>query len=274
MTSREPPAEIDLSQSEREELGALLSSLADGNLCEAEERRLRAILDHGEPARRVFREFATLHAGLYWDYATLLAPALPPPSGPRRNDDSWRPPIHRAAAVFMAAAVAAAATIAAWMLIANPAGWLGQAAGGDALATVTATKYLQPTQGHHHLAIGQRIEAGRISLAAGALELTLRNGVVVVFEGPGDFDLIGELAATLNGGNLVVRPGPGDRRAGLRRRRHGHDEPAAGIDADAEAARRGRGGTVFFRGQRRAGAARFPAGAIRTQAAGRCRRAI
>ena len=205
MTSREPPAEIDLSQSEREELGALLSSLADGNLCEAEERRLRAILDHGEPARRVFREFATLHAGLYWDYATLLAPALPPPSGPRRNDDSWRPPIHRAAAVFMAAAVAAAATIAAWMLIANPAGWLGQAAGGDALATVTATKYLQPTQGHHHLAIGQRIEAGRISLAAGALELTLRNGVVVVFEGPGDFDLIGELAATLNGGNLVVR---------------------------------------------------------------------
>ena len=50
MTSREPPAEIDLSQSEREELGALLSSLADGNLCEAEERRLRAV-EHQHTSR-------------------------------------------------------------------------------------------------------------------------------------------------------------------------------------------------------------------------------
>jgi hypothetical protein len=204
MTSHEPPAEMDLSQSEREELEALLSSLADGNLCEAEERRLRAILDRGEPARRLFREFAVLHAGLYWDYAVLLTPGLPPRSGPPKDDGDWWPSMHRAATVLMAVA-AAAATVAAWMLIATPAGPPGLAEGGGPLATVTRTRFLQLAEGHPGLKIGQPIEAGRISLAGGAVELTLRNGVVFVFEGPGDFDLIGELAATLNGGNLVVR---------------------------------------------------------------------
>ena len=62
MTSPESPTKQGLPQPEHEELVALLNGLADGALSEAEERRLRAILDNGAPARRVFREFAALHA--------------------------------------------------------------------------------------------------------------------------------------------------------------------------------------------------------------------
>jgi hypothetical protein len=101
--------------------------------------------------------------------------------------------------------MAAATTIAAWMLMTPPAGWFGRPPGSGALATVTRTRYLQPAHRERHLSIGQPIEAGRLSLAGGAVELTLRNGVVVVFEGPGQFDLAGELEATLHDGNLVVR---------------------------------------------------------------------
>ena len=205
MTSRESLARIGLPPHEHEELATLLNALADGNITEAEERKLRTILDKGEPARRVFREFAALHAGLYWDYATLLSPVMPRPSGPRNDAGRGWPPIHRAAAILVAATVAAGAMVAAWMLIASPAGRPENAVSGGALATITRTKYLQPADRDRRLSIGQPIDAGRIALAGGAVELTLRNGVVVVFEGPGEFDLTGELEATLHDGNLVVR---------------------------------------------------------------------
>jgi hypothetical protein len=205
MTSHESLARSGLPPHEHEDLATLLNALADGDITEAEERELRTILDKGEPARRVFREFAALHAGLYWDYATLLSPVMPRPSGPRNDAGRGWPPFQRAAAMLVAAAVAAGAMVAAWMLIANPAGRPESAASGGALATVTRTKYLQPADRDRRLSIGQPIDAGRISLAGGAVELTLRNGVVVVFEGPGEFDLAGELEATLHDGNLVVR---------------------------------------------------------------------
>jgi hypothetical protein len=185
-----------------EELASLLNTLADDSLNAAEERRLREILDSGESARRVFREFAALHAGLYWDYPMLLAPGLPPPPGPEEDGGGWWPPIRRAAALLAAAVAAGAATLAAWMMIANPA---GPPAGGAPLARVTQTRFLMPADGEHPLTVGHCLNAGRVSLGGGAVELTLRNGVVVVFEGPGDLDLVGELSATLHDGNVVVR---------------------------------------------------------------------
>ncbi len=197
MTSDRTAQATDLAPKDREDLVELLNTLADVGLDDAGERRLREILDRGEPARRMFREFAALHASLHWDYAMLLVPGLPPPADPG-DGDGWWPPIHRAAAILAALVAAGGATLAAWMLIANPAG-------GEALATVTAKRYLQLAEGQRQLATGQRIDAGRISLAGGAVELTLRNGVVILFEGPGDLDLIGDLSATLNGGNVVVR---------------------------------------------------------------------
>ena len=194
-----------LSQREHDELSALLNALADGMLSEADERRLRELLDRGEPARRVFREFAALHTVLHWDYATLLAPARPLSSRSDEHGANWWPPIRGAAAFLAAAAMAGAATVAAWMLIATLAGPRGPAAAGRPLAIVTQTRFLLPAEGERPLAIGQPLDAGRITLGGGAVELTLKNGVVVVFEGPGEIDLGGELSATLYDGNVVVR---------------------------------------------------------------------
>ena len=80
MTSRPASDAGSFGPQERTELLALLNTLADGTLSEAEKRRLSELLERGEPARRMFREFAALHAGLHWDYAMLLAPGRQPRS--------------------------------------------------------------------------------------------------------------------------------------------------------------------------------------------------
>lgn len=197
-----PPRE--LSMQEKEQLTVLLNALADGDLGAAEERQLRNILDRGEPARRLFREFAELHAGLHWDYAMLLAPGVPPRSVPEKGGGWWRP-THRAAAMLAAIVAAAATSVTAWLLIAGPAGSRPQWAGDGPIATVTQTRYLLPCDGQPPLTVGQFLGAGRIAIGGGAVQFTLRNGVVIVFEGPGELDLAGELSATLHDGNVVVR---------------------------------------------------------------------
>ncbi|MEX0668863.1 MAG: hypothetical protein WD060_00190 [Pirellulales bacterium] len=194
MTSRATPSANTLPQHEHDELLRLLNALADGSLAEAEEQRLREILHRGEHARRLFREFAALHAGLYWDYAILLAPRRQPPSDRNGRGGGWWLPINRAAAIV--AAVVGVATLAAWLLVAIPTG---------PLAVVTQARFLLPADGKQPLTIGQSLEAGKITLLGGVVELTLRNGVVIVFEGPGELDLAGELAATLYDGNVVIR---------------------------------------------------------------------
>jgi hypothetical protein len=205
MTSRPNLPANGLSPREHDELSALLNTLADGVLSEAEERRLREIIDRGEPARRVFREFAALHTVLHWDYSTLLAPPQPLLArAEERRSGPW-PPIRRLAAFLSAAAVAGTAMMAAWTWIATPVVPRGAAANGGPLAKVTQARFVLPAEGERPLTVGQFLEAGRIRIGGGAVELTLRNGVVVVFEGPGELDLFGELASTLHDGNVVVR---------------------------------------------------------------------
>ena len=73
------------------------------------------------------------------------------------------------------------------------------------LATVTNTRFLLTDDEATPLAIGQSVAAGEISLLGGAVELTLRNGVVITLEGPGEMELRGELSAFLHAGSAVVR---------------------------------------------------------------------
>jgi hypothetical protein len=73
------------------------------------------------------------------------------------------------------------------------------------LATVTNTRFLLTNDEATPLAIGQSVAAGEISLLGGAVELTLRNGVVITLEGPGEMELRGELSAFLQAGSAVVR---------------------------------------------------------------------
>ena len=73
------------------------------------------------------------------------------------------------------------------------------------LATVTHKKFLLLAESDRSLVVGQPLEPGRVKILGGAVEMTLRNGVTIVLEGPGDLDLRGELEAFLHAGNVVVR---------------------------------------------------------------------
>jgi hypothetical protein len=52
---------------------------------------------------------------------------------------------------------------------------------------------------------GKPLDAGRVAILGGAVEFTIRNGVVIVLEGPGDIELKDDMRAFLHGGSAVVR---------------------------------------------------------------------
>jgi hypothetical protein len=55
------------------------------------------------------------------------------------------------------------------------------------------------------LLAGVPLDAGRVAILGGAIELTIRNGVVIVLEGPGDIELKDDMRAFLHAGSAVVR---------------------------------------------------------------------
>ena len=73
------------------------------------------------------------------------------------------------------------------------------------LATVTHKKSLLSADTERSLVVGQPLEPGHVRILGGAVEMSLRNGVTIVLEGPGDLELRGELEAFLHAGNVVVR---------------------------------------------------------------------
>jgi hypothetical protein len=73
------------------------------------------------------------------------------------------------------------------------------------LATITQQKFSLPADPERPLSVGQPLEPGHVQILGGAIEMTLRNGVAIVLEGPGDLELRGELEAFLHAGRVVVR---------------------------------------------------------------------
>ena len=73
------------------------------------------------------------------------------------------------------------------------------------LATITRSQFLLAGDAAKSFAVGKAIGAGRVVILDGALELTLKNGVVITLEGPADLDLGGEMEAFLHDGSVVVR---------------------------------------------------------------------
>lgn len=78
------------------------------------------------------------------------------------------------------------------------------------LATVTKTRFLllgadSATGGKKPLTVGTPLAAGRLAILGGAIELALRNGVVIVLEGPGEIELESDTQAFLHAGSAVVR---------------------------------------------------------------------
>jgi hypothetical protein len=183
----------------------LFNRIADGVQSEGDEQQLLDLLGRSPEARREFREFMALHSALQWDYAALAPHAMPPKEATRA---STRP--RWLVASFTSGVLVAAA--AAVLLFTNfiaaiqprriPA---DRTAAVEPLATVTNTRFLLPEDPESPPSIGQSLAAGRVAILGGAAEMTLRNGVVIVLEGPGEMDLHGELAAFLHAGSVVVR---------------------------------------------------------------------
>jgi hypothetical protein len=133
------------------------------------------------------------------------------PAGHRRSSLSWLRSVG-----FYAASVALGLVLAGGL--AFVAGW--QRGAEDApvadapaaeppstspLATVTKTRFLLAAADSNQLIEGKPLDAGRVAIVAGAVEFTIRNGVVIVLEGPGDIELKDDMRAFLHGGSAVVR---------------------------------------------------------------------
>jgi hypothetical protein len=133
------------------------------------------------------------------------------PAGHRRSSLSWLRSVG-----FYAASVALGLVLAGGL--AFVAGW--QRGAEDApvadapaaeppstspLATVTKTRFLLAAADSNQLMEGKPLDAGRVAILAGAVEFTIRNGVVIVLEGPGDIELKDDMRAFLHAGSAVVR---------------------------------------------------------------------
>jgi len=83
--------------------------------------------------------------------------------------------------------------------------WLNRPEVVSSLAQVTRTHSVQVPAQMEAFKIGQRLGPGRLTLVAGVMEITLRNGATLVFEGPGELELLSEMRALLHSGQAVVR---------------------------------------------------------------------
>lgn len=82
------------------------------------------------------------------------------------------------------------------------------ATGVASWATVVHTRSTQVAAATPLLQEGRPVPVSRIVLLTGALELALKNGVTIVFEGPGDLELVSPMRVLLRSGQAVVRVPP------------------------------------------------------------------
>jgi hypothetical protein len=166
----------------------LFNRFADGIQSEADDRELAVLVRTSAEARRDYRLFMELHATLNWDSSCLAQPIAPPPAGGG--------PQRLAAAILFALVLAGLSAAIAVLPGRRQAG---------PLAVITQTRFLIPNEDGEQLEPGQPLSGRRLAIRGGVVELRLRNGVVVVFEGPGQLDLIDDMSAILSDGNVVVR---------------------------------------------------------------------
>jgi hypothetical protein len=178
----------------------LISSWLDGRLSAEESARLEQDLLHSRAARDEFRAWADLDSLL-----VQQAEAGQNNSGQNNSNNAGQsaqvamPGVRRP--WWIAAAAGSAAAVLAMALVV----WAVRPPVERPLATVTGTQFLLPAEPAAALAAGRPLDAGRLSILSGAVEMTLRNGVTIILQGPGEIDLIDEMHAFLDAGNAVVR---------------------------------------------------------------------
>ena len=116
--------------------------------------------------------------------------------------DSQRPWFYR---LWPRLATASAAILA--LALVGVSLWLQHppVAASSGLARVTRLQSAQVPAQAAAFQTGQKLEPGRLTLVAGAVEISLSNGVTIVFEGPGEIELLTPMRILLHAGQAVVR---------------------------------------------------------------------
>jgi hypothetical protein len=204
---------------DRDRLLELAASYCDGIAAEQDVAWLEQLLAVDADARRDFMKCSFVHG-----QATLVAAIRGQEKSRRRRPSlaaifpevaiaSRRSRVPRgrwAAAMLLAVAVGGAVAGAAGIFgmlgsSTGPGGSFGASGSARSLATVTQSRFLRVPHEAEAIRVGQSLDAGRLSILSGAVEMTLRNGVTIVMQGPGEIDLIDEMHAFLDAGNAVVR---------------------------------------------------------------------
>jgi len=180
----------------------LFDRVADGIQTEAEECQLLELLRENAEARRQYRAFMELHSALHWDSTCLAGQAPPEPDAEAGHEVTLRTRWRRWSAGIGAGVFVLAVALVGLAVLPQPPPAPPLPV---PLAVVTKTRLVRLAPTNPVLAAGRPFSGGRVGILNGAVELRLRNDVVLVFEGPGEFELADELSAVLHSGTLVVR---------------------------------------------------------------------
>lgn len=219
-TAHEPPSD----DTPDDELASLVSDAIDGVLTAESLARLEVRLKADAAARAYYLDAVWLNSCLVESFSALtltslldvldndaatrhkpgqmcgLLERLGTQRGPRASS------ARRGAALVMAGMAAAVglAVVISSMRHA-PRAVMPAELTPAGLATLSKTRFLRPADSSAPLAVGQTLGPGTLEILGGALELTYRNGVVLVLEGPGEIELLSEMRAFLHSGSVVVR---------------------------------------------------------------------
>jgi len=170
-------------------LASLLSKLVDGHLTEEEHDKLEAILRANPTARDYYRLYLTTHLELA-DTAPRVAAF---PVRRRRN-----------ALLLAAAALVLAAGLGLWLPHRNAPSSVEQTPAGAVLATTSLTRDVAWSLAETP-APGLELRAGRITLDAGSIELTLVGDQIFTVAAPSEFELVDEDEVFLHRGSASLR---------------------------------------------------------------------
>ncbi len=173
----------------------LIAAYLDDSLSEAERSDLTAWLRADAENLRIFTEAVILDQQIR---ETVEAEAVRESAEPfvaaqrsasARGANRWRKWL------ALAACIALLALAGVWLQRSAAPPWIANIALTRGAIAADAAVYRT----------GQKLPSGRVTLSAGAMELLLSNGVRVVFEGPGELELLTPMRAALRSGQAVVR---------------------------------------------------------------------
>jgi hypothetical protein len=217
-------------------LAALVADAIDGGLSREKLAELESRLADDPQARRYYLDAMLIHARLASTFTAanpqpiidLLGAAgdgpacvLPPvgsplPSSGNASGDTFG---RVAAALVVAVLGVTAVGFGLWRVVIASLG-IPHAA----IAEISQCRYAIDGDSGEPLATGRRVGRQRLTLDSGVVEIGVRNGAVIVVEGPAEFEVASETLLLVAKGTAVVRLPPGVGRFVL-------ETPTARVDA-------------------------------------------